>query len=259
MYAMFDSRKKSSTSPRDVLAWVDMPGFGYAQLSKSTQERIQKVAEQYLDSRRQSSTNALALAILLVDIRRNPSDDDRGVLAALFDRNIPVLVVATKVDKTTTNERPVLLRAIQDGLGLPEGQPLCISSVTLEGVKMLWNIILEACETHVAELKSRYVDDQVNEEDDEENDMTGVEEEEDDDFFDDSDDLMYDQGYDWVHGSMELDENFDDFDHHQENVSTNTIFDDNLSRLVDHATPPPQETFRSLQKKARKMEKRGQV
>jgi GTP-binding protein len=258
MYAMFDSRKKAS-SHRDVLAWVDMPGFGYAQLSKSTQERIQKAAEQYLENRRQSPTNSLALAILLVDIRRNPSDDDRGVLAALFDRNIPVLVVATKVDKTTTNERAILLRTIQEGLGLPEGQPLCISSVTQEGVKMLWNIILEACETHVADLKSRYVDDHLDEEDDKEDHEIGLEEEEDVDFFDDSDDLMYDQGYDWDHLSMELDEDPYDFDLQEEIMNNDRILDDKEERSADNAALPPQKTFRSLQKKARKMEERGEV
>ena len=77
---------------------------------------------------------------------------------------------------------------IQKGLGLPSGQPLVVSSETGEGVRELWKILIEACEELVEEIN-------------------GVEvEEEEGGFYDDGEgygeegeeELMYDQGYDWV-------------------------------------------------------------
>ena len=88
-----------------------------------------------------------------MDVRRVPSDDDRAVLAALYDMGLPLLVVATKVDKLKSNALSNQLEEVRVGLGLPEGQPYCVSSVTGEGVKQLWTIIMDACEDRVDELK----------------------------------------------------------------------------------------------------------
>ena len=91
MYVLRDAQE------RDLLGWVDLPGFGYAKLSSGAGS-VQQAAEAYLTQRRE-----LALGILLVDVRRTPSDDDRAVLAALYDRGVPVIVVATKRDKVSSS------------------------------------------------------------------------------------------------------------------------------------------------------------
>ncbi len=134
---------------RPLLGFADLPGFGYAKLSKDVKESVEMAAERYLGKRKE-----LALGILLVDVRRIPSDDDRAVLAALYDMGVPILVVATKVDKIKSNiALSDALEEVRIGLGLPEGQPLFISSVTGEGVKKLWGIILDACEDKIFYLK----------------------------------------------------------------------------------------------------------
>lgn len=122
LYAFYDKKEKP------LLGFVDLPGFGYAKLSKGIKESVQQTAEKYLGKRTE-----LVLGILLVDIRRVPSEDDRIVLAALFDMGVPIVVVATKTDKLSKNEVEYRLEDIRDGLGLPEGQPMRVSSRTGEG------------------------------------------------------------------------------------------------------------------------------
>lgn len=131
------------------MGFADLPGFGYAKLSKDVKESVEMAAERYLGKRRE-----LALGILLVDTRRIPSEDDRAVLAALYDLGLPILVVATKVDKIKSKEAlRSSLEEVRLGLGLPEGQPFYVSSMTGEGVRQLWSIIMDACEDKVEELR----------------------------------------------------------------------------------------------------------
>jgi GTP-binding protein len=112
MYALHDAARGGGDAFRDVLGLCDLPGFGYAKLSKQVQESVQLAAERYLSRRKH-----LALGVLLVDIRRTPSDDDRAVLAALYDLGIPLLVVATKLDKVTSKSAKRASRRYVPGLG----------------------------------------------------------------------------------------------------------------------------------------------
>jgi len=199
--------------PAPVLGFVDLPGFGYAKLSKEVKESVERAAERYLTNRRE-----LALGILLVDARREPTEDDRIVLAALWDLDVPLVVVATKSDKIPKRLLPSKLKVIQEGLGLPEGQPLHVSAVTGDGTKQLWNVIMDACEERIDELKEElgmteqgYDEDEDEDEFDEE---TSYQEEEgegpigyqlDEDGklavpTDDSSVVSYRQGYDWLQG-----------------------------------------------------------
>lgn len=144
---LYTLERKQSMKP--LMGFVDLPGFGYARLSKDTKESVETAAERYLGKRKE-----LALGILLVDLRRIPSDDDRAVLAALYDMGVPIVVVATKKDKISSrNQLLSQMEEVRVGLGLPIGQPLCISSKTGEGVKQLWGIIMDACEDRVLELR----------------------------------------------------------------------------------------------------------
>jgi GTP-binding protein len=238
LYALMDKQN------RDLLGFTDLPGFGYAKLSKDVQEAVIEAAENYLDRR-----SELALGILLVDIRREPSNDDRAVLAALFDMGVPIVVVATKLDKVDSmSEREKLLLAIQDGLGLPEGQPLTVSSVTGEGCRDLWRIILEACETCVAEAKRKYSDITPEQDLDEVDHDPWYD-------FDDSEDVVYDQGYDWIHGSGSV-----DYDHEELNEKDESLnHADEESRRGDIAVQPLRETLKTLRKRVKIMQKQGEV
>ncbi len=83
----------------DSFYLVDLPGYGYAKVSHSEQEKWQKFIEEYL-----VSNNNLKLLLQLVDIRHELKDSDKIMLDFLKSNNIPHVVVLTKSDKLKTNE-----------------------------------------------------------------------------------------------------------------------------------------------------------
>lgn len=243
LYALHDAKQKY------LLGWADLPGFGYAKLSKQVQESVQAAAENYLGKRRE-----LCLGILLVDIRREPSDDDRAVLAALYDLGVPLVVVATKIDKVSKNQLSDCLEVIQKGLGLPEGQPFAVSSTTGEGTRDLWKIIMEACQDGVASQKLKY-DEETRKQKDIQDKEDTVATATDGAYFEDDDDIAYNQGFDWVHGDTDMfyddqGEFGDDEEYHDDddNFNRDTMWDD-FER----------ESLRDLQRRARDMERRGEL
>ena len=250
LYAIYRKEKP-------VLGLVDLPGFGYAKLSKESKESVQQAAELYLGKRRE-----LVLGILLVDSRRVPSDDDRAVLAALYDMGRPIVVVATKVDKLSSHELDVSLETIRMGLGLPEGQPLCVSSVTGTGIKELWQIIMEACEAGVDEYRQKVENGSVTKEiveefhdNDDDDDDAG-----DDSNYDDEN-IAYSQGYDWIHDSADIyneDEGY--FDVADDEYEYEYEPDDATEESEDE--PPQQQqrmSIKFLRKMAKDMERRGEI
>ena len=243
----------TAMAAKPVLGLVDLPGFGYAKLSKDTKADVEAAAEKYLGSRRE-----LALGVLLVDARRKPSADDRAVLAALYDMGVPIVVAATKIDKLGTNALGPALEEVRDGLGLPEGQPLCISSVTGEGTKDMWRILLDACETRVDELKKKAEGKAAIAEDEEDGD---------EDSFDDSEDFEYSQGYDWIQSFEEDGENYTD-DDTWEDTDGDEDNDDVIQsdsrwkmKLNEERQAADNEALklRNLRKEARRLERKGEV
>jgi len=115
---------------------VDLPGYGYAKVSRAERARWAPMVENYLAERRE-----LALVLLLIDSRREPDDIERDFVAWLGERGIPVAVVATKVDKLGRSERSRNLRTIGTALDLPVGDVLGFSSMTGEGKRELWGKI----------------------------------------------------------------------------------------------------------------------
>lgn len=255
LYTMLGQKSRGGDA-KAILGLVDLPGFGYAKLSKTVQEAVQLAAERYLGSREE-----LALGILLVDARRVPSEDDRAVLAALYDLGLPIVVVATKIDKLTKNEVEPAMAKICDRLGLPEGQPLCISSVTGEGTKDLWKIIMEACEVRVDELKEKLQrtggtteegEFETIQLDDEGNPVLPD---------DNGEELGYEQGYDWVQDSAVMYEYGSKEESENENEGKD---DDFYGEDYDEFEYDPQASdslpsIKDLKRQARQMEKRGEV
>eukprot|EP00571_Detonula_confervacea_P008579 CAMPEP_0172316928 /NCGR_PEP_ID=MMETSP1058-20130122/29996_1 /TAXON_ID=83371 /ORGANISM="Detonula confervacea, Strain CCMP 353" /LENGTH=478 /DNA_ID=CAMNT_0013031367 /DNA_START=233 /DNA_END=1669 /DNA_ORIENTATION=+ len=273
LYALLGQpkRKGGNSMPgggeaKPILGFADLPGFGYAKLSKETKADVELAAERYLGKRRE-----LALGVLLVDSRRVPSDDDRAVLAALFDMGAPLIVVATKSDKLKGSEVEAAMSNIREGLGLPDGQPLRVSGVTGENIRELWRIILDACETRVDELKSaleegrddggvmRVIEDEESESDDWYNDDLGDEGEVEDDF-DDGEDIVYDQGYDWVKGESLADVgegagDFYDGDDYVEDEDVQRNFSNEEKQRLENESF----TLKNLEKRVKEMESRGEI
>jgi GTP-binding protein len=121
---------------------VDLPGYGYAKVSKSLRAQWAPLIEQYLDGREQ-----LRAVVLLVE-SRVLSELDSQTIAWLSSVGRSPIVVATKVDKLKMGERIGALRRLQKGLGLAEhDEVIPYSSVTGEGWERLWAVLKERIRT----------------------------------------------------------------------------------------------------------------
>ena len=106
-----------------VCAITDLPGYGFAKVNKAMQDDWQKQITSYLRSR-----DNLKLAVLFVDSQIDPNPQDAQLLDFLEAEEIPTLVVATKADKLKSSQVERNLGRLNEGLALPEGQPILMSS-----------------------------------------------------------------------------------------------------------------------------------
>lgn len=121
----------------DGLYFVDVPGYGYAKVSKSQREAWGKMIEKYLMER-----ETLKLVILIVDLRHPPSKDDELMYDWLKAYELPVCVVATKADKVPKTRWPKHLKIIKEALVLRAGDPVILfSSEEGIGKDELWGLI----------------------------------------------------------------------------------------------------------------------
>ena len=121
---------------------VDLPGYGYAKVSKALRAQWAPLIEQYLDGSEQ-----LRAIVVLVE-SRVLSQQDSETIAWLLSVGRPPIVVATKVDKLKMSERFGALRRLQEGLGLAESEGIiAYSSVTGEGRERLWAALKERIRT----------------------------------------------------------------------------------------------------------------
>lgn len=111
--------------------FVDLPGYGYAKTSKTTRQAWGKLIEKYLAEREQ-----LVLSILIVDARHEPSPLDLQMKSWLQHFGLSYLVVSTKIDKLSTNERRVSQARARESLDTDRVIPY--SALTREGARELW-------------------------------------------------------------------------------------------------------------------------
>jgi GTP-binding protein len=116
------------------LYFVDLPGYGYAKVSKAEKAVWTGMIETYLKAREQ-----LRLIIMLVDIRHAPSQDDRVMYDWLTGQAKPRLIVATKADKVPVTKVAEHLREIRATLGMPETETVIpFSAVAKQGRSEVW-------------------------------------------------------------------------------------------------------------------------
>jgi GTP-binding protein len=126
----------------DGLYFVDLPGYGYAKVSKHLREQWRDLIEKYL-----SRPGRPAVGIHLIDSRREPSPADLELREWFGARGKPHRVVLTKIDKLSGNARAGALELCARRLGLAPGErPEIVSSLSGEGISALWRVIDEACE-----------------------------------------------------------------------------------------------------------------
>ena len=118
--------------------FVDLPGYGYARISKAKKAEWRPLIESYL-----GRTTQLRGLVLLLDIRREPSEDDRSMLDFLAQVEIPTLVALTKSDKVSRSAVPARVNEISRALSLEAGQIIPFSVVTGAGRAELLEAIME--------------------------------------------------------------------------------------------------------------------
>jgi GTP-binding protein len=125
---------------RPSLIFADLPGYGYAKISKSISSDWPSFIEPYLGERQQ-----LALCICLVDTNIPPQESDTQLIAALRSMHRPFLVVGTKSDRLGGNQLTRSLAALRAAHEVDRVLP--VSSKTPAGVKALWPEILTVIES----------------------------------------------------------------------------------------------------------------
>jgi len=115
---------------------VDLPGYGYAKVSRQERERWQPLIESYLGAR-----PTLRAAVLLQDLRRDWSDDESLLVQWLAEREVPVLVALTKCDKLKPMRRAQRVRVLKQSIGLPKASVLPTSAQSGDGMLELWSAI----------------------------------------------------------------------------------------------------------------------
>ena len=105
---------------------IDVPGYGYASVSKKTQEKFGMMIEEYLQTRTQ-----LKRVFMLVDFRMKPTEDDVLMYNFLKYYNLPVTIIATKSDKVGGSKKEKCLKDILNTIDLVVGDDIIVfSSVT---------------------------------------------------------------------------------------------------------------------------------
>ena len=122
----------------DRFYFVDLPGYGYAQVSKQQQHAWKKLVEAYLENRK-----GQVLLLQIVDLRHAPSAADLQMAAWMRHFSLSFRVVATKADKIPQGKRIKHQQIIASALNLPAAEIILFSASSGEGKDVLWGAILD--------------------------------------------------------------------------------------------------------------------
>ncbi len=116
--------------------FVDLPGYGYAKVSKTERERWAKMIDDYLHTRQ-----TLLQVLLLVDGRHEPSANDVQMLEWIRSFGYAPVVIATKMDKMGKQQQTKALKLIRQTLNLESGQLFPFSALTKDGTEPIWEML----------------------------------------------------------------------------------------------------------------------
>ena len=117
--------------------YVDLPGYGYAKVSLEAKEKWGKMIERYL-----SRSRMLKMVILLVDIRHDPSANDKSMYDWIVYNGYHPVIIATKLDKINRSQVAKHTKAIRQGLGMaPEDILIPFSAETKQGREEIWELL----------------------------------------------------------------------------------------------------------------------
>lgn len=116
--------------------FVDLPGYGFAKVSKQEKEKWGRMIEEYLNEREQ-----LIQVVLLVDMRHKPTKDDIMMFEWIVESGFEPVVIATKKDKVKPSQREDAIKLIKDTLQIDDVIPF--SSEKGDGVDEVWSLFKE--------------------------------------------------------------------------------------------------------------------
>ena len=113
---------------------VDLPGYGYAKVSQTEKEKWGKMIENYLHTSKE-----LKAVFLLIDIRHEPSANDKMMYDWIVHNGYEPIIIATKLDKLKRSQVPKSIKVIKEGLKLRPGSTIIpFSAVTKQGREEIW-------------------------------------------------------------------------------------------------------------------------
>lgn len=120
---------------------VDLPGYGYAKVSEQEKKSWGQMVERYLHGSKQ-----LRAVFLLIDIRHDPSANDKLMYDWIVSQGYYPIIIATKLDKIKRSQKDKQLKAVRNGLGLVPGTTVIpFSSVTKQGKEEIWDLVEREC------------------------------------------------------------------------------------------------------------------
>lgn len=121
----------------DEVYFVDLPGYGYARVSNEIKAKWGRMIENYLQKSPQ-----LRLVFLLIDIRHDPSENDKHMYSWIVENGFYPVIIATKADKIKRSQLGKHLKMIKEGLQVEEGTPIvAFSALTKQGRDEIWDLI----------------------------------------------------------------------------------------------------------------------
>lgn len=116
---------------------VDLPGYGYARVSQAEKEKWGKMIEKYLHT-----SKNLKAVFLLIDIRHEPSGNDRQMYEWILHNGYDPIIIATKLDKLKKSQVQKHLKMVRDGLQVKKGtKVIAYSAQTKQGRDEIWELI----------------------------------------------------------------------------------------------------------------------
>ncbi len=121
----------------EEIYFVDLPGYGYARVSNEIKAKWGRMIENYLQRSMQ-----LRLVFLLIDIRHEPSENDKHMYAWIVENGFYPIIIATKADKIKRSQLQKHMKMLKVGLNVEEGTPMvAFSALTKQGRDEIWELI----------------------------------------------------------------------------------------------------------------------
>ena len=131
----------------ELLYFVDLPGYGYAKVSLEVKAKWGKLIERYL-----IKSEMLGLIFLLIDIRHEPSQNDKDMYDWIVHHGYHPVIIATKLDKINRSQKDKHVKMIRTGLKCEPGTVIIpFSSVTKQGRDEIWELIEDLLEMNAPE------------------------------------------------------------------------------------------------------------